>query len=264
MSWLRSQPMALIVVIALFAGGCAQTGVKPDGVDTLGALGRLDRNSPADVYVQLAVEYMRERQFGEALKNAKKAVIVDPKRSSAHNVLGLIYQRLGESTLAEKAFQEAIRLDPRDPYALNAYGSFLCNDQRFKEADTMFQRAVENPLYSTPAVALTNAGLCAQNAGDLARAEANLRRALRANKRFAPALLAMANITLERDNPLSARAYVQRYAEVAAHTPESLWLGIRAEDALGDRDQAARYATHLQSRFPDSEQVQLLKESRSP
>lgn len=264
MSSLRLRPIITLIVTALFVGGCTQTSVRPDSGDALGNLGRLDRKSPADVYVQLAVEYLRERQFGEALKNAKKAVIVDSNRSSAHNVLGIIYQRLGESALAEKAFQEAIRLDPRDPYILNAYGGFLCAAQRFEEADTMFQRAVKNPLYETPEVALTNAGLCARNAGNLAKAEASLRLALQSNSRFAPALLAMANITLERDNPLSTRAYVQRFAEVVAHTPESLWLGIQAEDALGDRDQAASYAAHLRSRFPDSVQVQLLRESRSP
>jgi len=255
----------IAVVCAVVIGGCAQNEIKPDSNnDSTGGLGRLGQSSPADVYVQLAVEYMRERQFAEALKNAKKAVVTDANRSSAHNVLGLIYQRLGENSRAEKAFRRALKLGPRDPYILNAYGSFLCAEQRYKEADAMFLRAVENPLYNTPEVALTNAGLCAQSAGAKSQAEKNLRRALRANSRFAPALLAMARISLERDNPLSTRAYLQRYAEVAAHTPESLWLGIRAEDALGDRDQAASFALHLRSRFPDSEQVQLLRESRSP
>ena len=256
--------VVLAVASALVLGGCRQGAIRPDDQDTLGALGESQLSSPADVYVQLAAEYMHEGQIAEALKNAKKAVMVDPNRSSAHNVLGILYQRLGEKALAEKAFMQATKLDPRDPYVLNAYGSFLCAERRFSDADEMFQRAVMNPLYSTPWIALTNAGVCARRAGATAQAETHLRRALRANKRFAPALLAMANISMAQDNPLSARAYLQRYAEVAAHTSESLWLGIQAEDALGDRDQAASYALLLQSRFPDSEQVKLLRESRSP
>ena len=263
-----SQPVfykvAIVLIAAILLGGCAQNIARPDGGDALGELGQSKRNSPADVYVQLAVGYMRQGQLGEALKNAKKAVRVDPNRSSAQNVLGLIYQRLGEDALAEKAFQRALKLDAHDPYVLNAYGSFLCGKRRFEEADAMFQRAVENPLYSTPEIALTNAGICAQSAGAAAQAETNLRRALQVNKRFAPALLGMVNISLVRDNPLSARAYLQRYEEVAAHTAESLWLGIRAEEVLGDRDQVASYVLQLRSQFPDSEQVQLLRESRLP
>ncbi len=243
--------------------GCQPGAVRPDaGADATGELGTLKTASPADVYIELADAYMKERNYAEALKNAKKATRADPGNSNSFNVLGIVYQQLGERAQAERAYQRAIQLDPRDPYALNAYGAFLCVDKRYAEADGLFARAVQNPLYQTPWMALTNAGICAHDAGELAKGEAYLRQALQVNKRFGPALLRMARISLEADNALSARAYLQRYAEVAPHNAESLWLGIQTERILGDRDQAASYSLLLRSRFPDSEQVQLLNASR--
>ena len=262
---LRTVPVVMLAgLLWLTLAGCQQSAVRPDSGDSMGQLGQLQRNSPADVYIQLGAEYMREGNLSEALKNAKKATIIDPHKSSGFNILALVYQRLGEKARAEEAFLKAIKLDHRDPYALNAYGSFLCADGRLAEADKMFQKAVANPLYESPWVALVNAGTCMRRAGNLAQAEAYLRRALQGNSRFPPGLLSMASVSLAQGNAMSARAYIQRFAEVADHTPESLWLGIRAENALGDRDQAASYALQLRSRYPDSEQVQFLREAKTP
>jgi type IV pilus assembly protein PilF len=258
---------ALALGWALGLAGCAGTGGMrlDEGGDATGELGQIKPvSNPADVYIQLAVEYLRNNTYSVALQNAKKAVIVSPDYATAHNVLGVVYQRIGEREQAEKHFRKAVALDPRDPFALNAYGGFLCAGKRFDEADAMFRRALENPLYQTPWVALTNAGMCAAQAGRRDQAEAYLRKGLQANGKFAPALLKMADISYEQGNMLSARAYLQRYAEVAEPTAESLWLGIRAERALGDRDQEASYSLLLRARYPDSNEVQLLNESRTP
>ena len=59
--------------------------------------------------------------------------------------------------------------------------------------------------------------------------------------------------------PGAARAYLQRYADVAAHTPESLWLGVRTENQLGDDDQMATYRLKLRAKFPDSDEAKYLE-----
>lgn len=264
--WIRRALSVVAVGLVTGLAGCQQNTVRPDsgGADATGQLGTVKRSSPADLYVELALGYLRERQYAEALKNAKKATLIDPHNANGFTILGVVYQQLGESGQAAKAFKSAIAADPRDPYALNAYGSFLCGAKEYAEADEMFGRAVSNPLYQTPWVAQTNAGICAYDAGDKAKAETYLRRALQARNDFAPALLRMAQISFEGGNTLSARAYLQRYEAAAEHTAESLWLGIQTERALGDKDQAASYALLLRSKFPDSEQVRLLNDSRAP
>ena len=255
---LRSLPILLLVLLSL---GCKQQTLRDDGgaADATGNIGSpLVGPSPADVYIDLSGAYLREDRLTEAFMNAKKAVIVDPKLSNAHYILALVYQRLGETGSADASYRKAISLDPRNPGALNAYGLFKCGQGDFDAADEYFRRALNNPLYGTPWIASHNAGDCARQAGDLERAERDFRTALQSNSRFAPSLLSMANVSYQGGQYLSARAYLQRYAEVAPHTAESLWLGVQTENQLGDRDQQASYALNLRNNFPDPEQAKFL------
>jgi type IV pilus assembly protein PilF len=176
-------------------------------------------------------------------------------------VLAIIYSRLGETTLADKHFRRAKSLQPKNSYTLNAYGSFLCGQKKYKEADVQFKAALKNPLYKTPEVALTNAGICARQHKDLDLAEAYLRRALQHNKRFPVALLQMSKISYETSDNQSARDFLNRYHRVAKPTAESLWLGVQIEQKMGDRDAVASYSMQLKGNFPDSTEVKLLKDS---
>jgi type IV pilus assembly protein PilF len=252
----------MLVAAVLLTAACTKNSLRDDAgnADATGNIGSpLARPSPADVYIDLSGAYLREGRLTEAFMNAKKAVIVDPQLSNAHYMLALVYQRLGELDPAESSYKKAISLDGRNPVALNAYGSFLCELGRFEESDQYFQRALKNPLYATPWIARNNAGWCAESAGDLERAEQNYRAALQGNSRFAPSLLGMAKVSYENGSYMSARAYLQRYAEVAPHTAESLWLGVRTENQLGDRNQMASYSLKLRTMFPDSEQAKYLQ-----
>jgi len=259
----RSLRLTLLVLVLGMLSGCQQALVQEEEGST-GRLGEAQgpsaKESAAQVYIQLAAEYLRQGQYAPALQNSRKAVLVAPDDPGAHNMLALVHQRLGDNKQAERHFIEAVRLDPRDPFANNAYGSFLCGQQRFGEAQRHFQAALDNPLNPEPWVPLTNAGLCAFDAGDLDTAEGYLRKALTRNPRLAQALSSMAEISFRQGKYLSARAYLQRYLEVAPHTAETLWLGIRTERQLGDMDQVASYELLLRSKFPDSEQARHLKE----
>jgi type IV pilus assembly protein PilF len=45
---------------------------------------------------------------------------------------------------------------------------------------------------------------------------------------------------------------------VSAPGPEALWLGVRVENRLGDRDSEASYAAQLHRRFPESNETKML------
>jgi type IV pilus assembly protein PilF len=259
-----SKTLVTIILISVFGlSGCQTTGVRLGGTegDTTGSLGQSQKTGAGDVYVRLAVAYMQKSQLAEALKNAKRAVGLDPGNGEAHNVLAIIYSRLGENALAGKHFKRAKSLQPKNSYTLNAYGSFLCGQKKFKEAEEQFKAALENPLYKTPEVALTNAGICARQHKDLDVAEAYLRRALQHNKNFSTALFQMSKLSYEIGETQEARRFLNRYHDVANYTAESLWLGIQIEQKLGNRDAVASYSMQLKGKYPDSTEVQLLKDS---
>jgi type IV pilus assembly protein PilF len=249
--------LGMVLLLSLVAG-CATTG---GGSDTTGNLGVEKRHSPAKIYVEMGIAYMRDGQDAIALKKLRRAIDVDAKNPEAHNVIAILYERLGETGLAQQHYDRAAALDPRDPYIRNARGSFFCKRDLYEEADKEFQLALGNPLYPTPWVALTNAGLCADRAGDKEKAENYYRRALSANKRYAPALFQMAELSFDAHKDLSARAYLERYHSETKESAASLWLGVRVEQRLGDRLKAVEYKRKLLKEFPDAPEIQALNQS---
>jgi len=244
---------ALTVVMLALLAACA--GAESRDGDEGGFTGTDSKDSPADLYVALAAEYFRQGQLDAALQRAKKGVDLDGNNARAHYMIALIYQRIAEAELAEKHFAEASRIAPKNPDIHNALGTFYCGEERYREAEEQFEKALDNPLYNTPWVALTNAGLCARQAGEAANAESYLQRAIEANPRFGPALQEMASISDRRGDYKGARAYLDRFFQFNQPTPQALLLAIRVERKLGARKRAATYEQLLRDSFPSSAEV---------
>ena len=255
--------LSVIILLTLsVVTGCQTLSGGGDFGEQRGDVDGSSSNGKADVYVKLAVGYMQQGQLGMAMQKIKKGIEVDPNNGQAHNILALIYQRIGEVDQAEEHFETAAGLEPRNPYIRNAYGSFLCLQQNYDEADEQYNKALENPLYQTPEVALTNAGTCAGKGGDQKKAEAYFRKALQKNPAFPKALYQMAELSYGQGDATRAQQYLERYQRVAPHTSGSLWLAIRVARKLGDRDRAASHEMLLRGNFPDSQEAKLLRESR--
>lgn len=244
--------VALLMTCTLLAA-CGFGGTREN--DTTGELGTGERDSAADVYVAMAAEYYRRGQMDAALQRAKRGIEVDNGNGRAHYMIAFLYQRLGENALAEKHFGEAVRIEPKNPDIRNAWGSYFCTQKRYAEADAQFKAALDNPLYATPEVALTNAGICARQAGNRQQADEYLRRALTANARFGPALYEMANSDYQRGDDKSARSYLDRFFQSTAATPQALLLAIRVERKLGAKKRAAGYEQLLRKSFPDFQEA---------
>ncbi|MGB1702037.1 MAG: type IV pilus biogenesis/stability protein PilW [Cycloclasticus sp.] len=248
----------LAVWLVMMLVACQSQQIKNDETSSIQG----SEKSAADVYVSLGVEYMNRGMNEVALEKLKKAIVVDPFSSNAHNVLAVLYDRLGEKPLAGEHYQKAISLSPKNSSAQNNYARYLCSIKKYDLADEHFNKALKNPLYRSAIVALTNAGTCAWNAGNLEKAETYYRTALQRNKQSALTLLQMAKLKFEMKNYLSVRAYLQRFKEVNKHTPASLWLGIQAEDILGDKNSVASYVLQLRQLYPDSHEMGLLEKSK--
>lgn len=250
----------LVVVTAAVLGlaGCQSAGTVADGSGESVVPGAQPPGKE-QVYIELAAAYLEDGQVGVALAKAQQAVEVNPGSSLAHNVLGLVHERMGDAARAEAEYQEALRISPDNFYARNAYGAFLCRQRRFPEADQEFQAAIANPLNQNPWIALSNAATCALDQGDRAGAERQFRDALQRNPGYAPALLRMARLSVDTGDYQGARQYLDRLSKVAAPTAESLSLTVTVERRLGNRNKAATYERMLRERFPDAVEIQRLK-----
>ncbi|MGR8919351.1 MAG: type IV pilus biogenesis/stability protein PilW [Gammaproteobacteria bacterium] len=247
-------PLPLILLVASLAA-CQQAGV----VDQRDA----DRDKIASINAELAFQYIQGGDYETALSKIDKALEANPRNVAAHNAMGLLRARLGQYDDADAAFRRALAIDPGDAPTRNNYGQFLCQRARYEEGEAQFLEVIGNPLYRFPAAAYSNAGTCAMDAGDLDRAENHFRAALKIDPRLAPALIQMSDISFRLGRYLPARAYLQRYLEVARHTPRSLWLGVQIERELDNRDAVASYSLQLEKSYPDSAETKLLLESRA-
>lgn len=244
----------LLFLICLMNIACTSTTGNQNKPDYLGGSG----SSPADVYVELGVGYMRHGNDEVALENLKEAIRVDAQSSEAHGIIAVLYEKLGERVLAEKHYKRALSINTGNSRVQNNYGRFLCSDKQVAEASLHFKVAYEDPLNQRKWVSLSNAAQCQLKVGNKVRAEQLFRQTLQVNSRFSPALVGMAKISLEQEKHLSVRAYLQRFREVSYHSAETLWMGIQSEHELGDKDAVASYVVILRSKFPDSEEVRLL------
>lgn len=220
-----------------------------------------DPKKAADLNADLGVSYMMQGQYELALSKLEKALEYDSRLVKAHHYIAELYRRVGEPVKAEKHYTTALDLTPNDAALRNNYGVFLCSQKRYGESERELLKVLENPVYSARQQTYENLGLCLQEKGDLAKAEQYYREALKLNPKLPKTLLALAELSLGQSNHTSARAFLQRYEALAPQTPRSLWLGIRIERTLGDRNAVASYGMALKNQFPEAEETRLYLES---
>jgi len=259
MRCLVTHPVRRAVAAAALSllGGCASV---PDQ-GSMASPKPQTTNKLAEVQTQLGIGYMRAGNLELAFNRLTRALDADPDYSTAHNAMGTLQERLGDMKSAEDHFRRAVSLNPMDSAAQTNFGSLLCRTGRFEEGEQRFLQALKNSLYQRPELAYANAGLCMQTAGEVEKAESYFRSALQRDPRIPSALLGMARISFGQQRFLPARAYMQRYEEVAALDAQALWLAVRIERELGGRDAEQAYAERLRRDFPDAHETRLLETS---
>jgi type IV pilus assembly protein PilF len=247
---------ATIVAIGLVAlAGCASNN----------NVSKPQPERAAEINLELGVEHLRKGNLQAAKDKIDRALEQNPRYGRAHLVAGMLYNRLGDESKAESHYERAVSLEPKNPEFKNNYAVFLCQQKKYARGEKVALEAAADPLYKTPEVAFLNAGNCALSAGDLKRAEDNIRKSLAARPRFGEALLQMADLEYRQTEYMSARAFLERYMEVGRTNPETLWLGVRIERGLGNQAQAQHYAQRLKSEYPSAAQTkELLESERNP
>ena len=104
--------------------------------------------------LSLASAYYEQNQNDVALQEVRAALQIDPSYSDAYSLLGLIHQRDKASLLAQQSFEQAIVLASKPPVRAaelaaiqHNYGWFLCEQNRFAEAQAQFDLALAQPSY---------------------------------------------------------------------------------------------------------------------
>lgn len=245
--------------VAVLMAGCA---VQPGGAASTGARGEIMTESDepegrrrARIRLELAANYFQQGQTNVALDELKQALAADPTYADAHNLRGLVYMRLNDNALAEDSFRRAIAFNPRDGDVLHNYGWLLCQQAKYSESTAMFGRAIATPGYGGQPKTLMTQGICQVRAGQLAEAERSLLQSYELDAGNPLTGYNLSNLLFQRGDLRRSQFYIRRLNNSHLANAETLWLGIKVERGLGDREAMLQLAGQLTKRFGSSREA---------
>jgi tetratricopeptide (TPR) repeat protein len=192
---------------------------------------------------------------------AKRARDLAPNNPQVAGILGEIVYQLSNFSWAYSLLQESARQLTGDAKILQDYAWTAYSLGRVSEARSIMQRAMEahpDPAQSSDAKSFLAMTALEQNPELLAKSEAEIQKILATNPRHVPALLAQADLQVQRgDAKPAATTYndvLRRYPDFApaqkrlaslyvedpAHIDEAYSLALKARNTLPDDPELAK------------------------
>lgn len=248
---------ALLSVIGLTgcAGSPGVSGSSAAKSDLVTESDEPEGRRRARLRLELASGYFEQGQINVALDEVKQALVVDPNYVDAYNLRGLVYMRLNDSVLAEESFKRALAINPRDAGVAHNYGWFLCQQARYPESSRMFEQAIGNPAYVSPAKSLMTQGLCQVRAGQRSQAEQSLIRSYELDAGNPVTGYNLSSLLFERGELVRSQFYIRRLNNSELANAETLWLGIKIEQRLNNAEAVQQLGSQLQRRYAQSKEA---------
>lgn len=250
--WLLAACLALVAVTGLY--GCA-SGAPGSGEDIVTDSDEPAIRKRARTRLQLASGYFEQGQTTVALDEVKQALTIDPDFPDAYNLRGLIYLRLNDMRLAEESFRRALAISPNSADVLHNYGWLLCQQGKYTESVQAFTQALANPTYGGRAKTWLAKGVCQIKAGRPLDAEQSLIKSYELDAGNPVTGYNLATVLYQRGDAARAQFYIRRINNSELANAETLWLGIKVEQRLGNRVARDQLVTQLRSRYPRSREM---------
>lgn len=187
-SWFRV--LSLLTILTL--GACASDGSKTTTASSTGEASSLaggQRNpAAAEATRNVGEAYLVEGNLIAALRELKKAELLNPDDHVTHYDLGLVYLSRERYDQAIVHFERAVQLKPDYAPAINSLGNAYAAQQNWDKAIEAYERIIEDAFYGTPYFALSNLGLAYYHKNDFIQAEKYFNEALKLSPDFVQAL----------------------------------------------------------------------------
>ena len=129
-------------------------------------------------------------------------------------------------------------------------GWLLCQQAKYAEAQQLFTQALSNILYVERAKTFRALGLCQLKAGQRSEAEQSLLKSYEFDAGNPITAYNLATLLFLRGDFVRAQFYVRRLNNSELANAESLWLGVKVERRLDNKEAMQQLATQLEKRFP--------------
>jgi tetratricopeptide (TPR) repeat protein len=91
-----------------------------------------------------AVLNLKQKRYDEALGYLIRSLVKNPKELHPHLYLAQVYDQTGQTDLAEKEYQAAVKLSPLSRLARAGLGEFYFDHGRLAEAEKEFQESLDS------------------------------------------------------------------------------------------------------------------------
>ncbi len=189
----------------------------------------------------------REGRFADGIEIFKRVIAADPQNASAHNFLGMAYERLGKPLEALPCFDRAIAADANFADALANKADALSALGRFREAIKHYDQALG--VDEQNSFGWLNRGVALHAMKEFDKALASIDRAVAIDPQLALAHANRARALAAMDLNTEALAAIDRAIAIETNVPEmhterGLILGSlgRVDDALASHDRALALA----------------------
>ena len=205
--------------------------------------------------IELGFKYLNRKEIEAARKHFGGALEIDHLSSQANTGFALIYENEGEYKLAEKYFHKALQGDSKDTKARFYYAIYLVEHQRFEDARKQLLTVTEDVDYNNRALAFISLGQIENKLGNIDAARTAFEKVLLLNRNMAQVHLEIADLEYLASNYQQAVGYLANYTRLSRRkTARSLWLGVRLEHRMNNRDGEASYGLALEKMYPDSKE----------
>ncbi len=144
----------LCVVVWCVCAGLSACSTAAPQLDTLTQAQPDSTRQRAMRRLTLATAYYEQNQNEVAQQEVRAALQIDADFGEAYGLFGLIHQRDKAPALAQQSFEHAIALTSKPPVRAmelaaiqHNYGWFLCEQNRFTQAQAQFEFALSEPTY---------------------------------------------------------------------------------------------------------------------
>jgi type IV pilus assembly protein PilF len=248
---------AIAIIIMLFCSSCSQVSNDTKRIRP----GKIDYKKAALLNVEIGRHYLSTGYIERAKKKFLHALELMPNLAEAHGGMAYFWEVVGEDKEAEKHYRKSISLGKGAGVFYDQYAIFLCERDRYQDADKNFNLALRDKLSPKTADIYKNAGKCAIKNKEQKKAVDYFTKALYHDPRSSQTLMELAKISLEQNNFFVAQNHLEEFNKLSAKpTVEYLLLSIKAAKSLGQKDIVASKGLLLKNLYPNSPECDLYKQ----
>jgi Flp pilus assembly protein TadD len=200
----------LCVAFFVLISGCATTSKQPT-------------HSTAQL-LDMGEKCLAAGETANALQYLTDAAEKKPNDPVIEYDLALAYDQRGLQDKALSHLQNALKIKPAYPEALNTMGYIYATSGHFELARGAFQQALDDPFYKTPQFAAYNLGRLYEKHGDSPRALLYYQQAVKLDEHYGPAWLRAGQILEQLGRSDEAR---HAYGNAVRASPDSAEAHLR-------------------------------------